>query len=410
MNRRLVGPALLALILVVSAIHSYRPDEPPPAAIVQATLPQAFGADVLCMVAAELGRGESLYDLLLREGLSPKLALEAGAALSRVLPPSQLRAHDMFAFLYNEDSALTMIRVERSPLEQYELLLQGDEFKAHPVKVQVDTLYRTVHGRLSDNLWTSFVEAGASPAIVVAFTEVFAWSVDFFREARPGDGFSVRYAEYYVDDKVVGTGEVEAAYYVRGGDTLWAFAYPRGSGHYYDFNGQSLKKALLRAPLKFSRISSGFSRRRLHPVSQVVRPHLAVDYAAGTGTPVYAAGDGRVSYAGWKNGMGKCVEIKHPNGYRTVYGHLSRIASGISAGSHVSQKERIGSVGQTGNATGPHLHYEVWQGGSPVDPRTLKLPASGPIADLARPDFEQLRGAMVPELLPVYGPTLASLR
>lgn len=408
MKRRLVGPGLLALILAISALNSYRPQATPQQSdIFEAKLPQAFGADVLCQVATELGRGESLYDLLLRQGVSPRLALEAGAALSRVLPPSQLRAHDMFALLYDADSALAMIRVERSPLEQYELHAQGDGFEVQPVQVQVDTMNRTVRGQLSDNLWNSFVSAGASPSIIVAFTEVFAWSVDFFREARPGDGFAVYYPEYYVDDKLVGTGEVAAAYYVRGTDTLWAFGFP-GGGQYYDEVGQSLKKALMRAPLKFSRVSSGFSRRRLHPVSLTFKPHLAVDYAAGIGTPVLAAGDGQISYAGWKNGLGRCVEIRHPNGYRTVYGHLSRIASGIASGARVSQRDRIGSVGQTGNATGPHLHYEIWQGGTPVDPATLKLPAAGPVSAEVRPAFEHLRDALAPELLPVYGPTLAS--
>lgn len=409
MSRRIIGPALLVLILAISIFKTYTPAEKPAGAIVEAKLPSTFGADVLCQVASELGRNESFYDLLLREGLSPKVALEAGAALSHVLPPGQLQAHDMFSFLYSADSALAMIRVERSPLEQYELKADGEGFTARPVEVRVDTVHQTVRGRLSDNLWTSFVSAGAAPSIIVAYTEVFAWSVDFFREARPGDGFSVRYPEYYVGSELVGTGDVEAAYYLRGTDTLWAFRFAN-DGSYYDYEGRSLKKALLRAPLKFSRISSGFSRHRLHPVSQVVRPHLAVDYAAASGTPVYAAGDGQVSYAGWKNGLGKCVEIRHPNGYRTVYGHLSRIAPDLAQGTRVSQRDRIGAVGQTGNATGPHLHYEVWQGGAPVDPRTLKLPAAGPVSGDLRAAFVAMRDQVVPELLPVYGPVLASAR
>lgn len=403
-----MGPALLMLILGVSVLKSIpAPDSGTASpAVIQAKLPPALGANVLCMEGTELGRGESLYDLLMRKGLSPKLALEAGAALSHVLPPAQLRAHDLFSFLYDSDSDLAVIHLERSPVEKYDLVAEGEGFKARAVEVRVDTVYRTVHGRLNDNLWTSFVSAGASPSIIVAYTEVFAWSVDFFREARPGDGFSVKYPEYYAGDQLVSTGEVEAAYYVRGTDTLWAFRFDR-DGQYYDYEGRSLRKALLRAPLKFSRVSSGFNRRRLHPVSQVVRPHLAVDYAAAIGTPIYAAGDGQVSYAGWKNGLGKCVELRHPNGYRTVYGHLSRIASGVGPGTRVRQRDRIGAVGQTGNATGPHLHYEVWQGGTAVDPRTLKLPAAGPVSDELMPAYVAMRDQVVPELLPVYGPVLA---
>jgi murein DD-endopeptidase MepM/ murein hydrolase activator NlpD len=336
--------------------------------------------------------------------------MEAGAALKPMLPPNQLRAGDRFTFYNSRDSVLSLIHLERSPLEHFELAAAGETFQARAVDIDVDTMYRTVRGELSDNLWTSFTDAGAPPAIIVAFTEIFAWSVDFFREARPGDAFAVRFSELQVDGQRVGTGPVEGAYYIRStGDTLWAIPFrEEGRIRYYDEKGQSLKKALLRAPLKFSRVSSGFNRRRLHPVYRTIKPHNGVDYSADRGTPVYAAGDGQVKFAGTKRGLGKCVEIRHPNGYRTVYGHLSRISRGIKTGVHVEQKQRIGSVGSTGNATGPHLHYEVWQGRKAVNPRALQLPAKGPVPEALRPEFARHRDAVMQELAPVYGPLLAA--
>ena len=383
-------------------------DSPTQDPTVESQFPAATGAPVWCRVTEKLRRGESFYDLMLRQGLSPRQALEAGAALGDLLPAKQLRAGDKFSFYYTADSSLPLIRLERSALERYELVARGDGFVSVPVVVEVDTIYHTVSGVLDANLWTSFTDVGAPPSIIVAFTEVFAWSVDFFREARPGDAFGVHFSALHVESDFVGTHQVEAAYYVRGGDTLWAFAFEDlGQTKYYNEDGLSLKKALLRAPLKYSRVTSGFTRKRYHPVYQTYKPHYGVDYAADRGTPIYAAGDGLVQFAGRKRGLGICVEIRHPNGYHTVYGHLSKIARGVKAGRHVEQKQRIGSVGATGNATGPHLHYEVWQGKKPINPRALKLPAKGPVPETHRRKFEQHRDLLMLELAPVYGPLLA---
>jgi murein DD-endopeptidase MepM/ murein hydrolase activator NlpD len=402
---------LLLFTAAAAALFWLRAAKQPVPEVEVATLaPSTEGARVYCCVTDRLRSGESLYDLLLRQGLAPRTALEVGAALRPMLPPSELWPKDQVALFFDPSENLASLEIARSPLERYRLDAKGDGFVARALAIPVDTVTRTVWGRLDESLWNSFVSAGAQPSIIVAFTEVFAWTVDFFREAQPGDAFGVRYAEWLVDDRLVGAGEIDAAYYVRGGDTLWAFGLREGGEQkYYDAEGRSLRKALLRAPLKYSRVSSGFSRRRLHPVSRVYRPHYGVDYAAATGTPVYAAGDGEVRFAGRKNGLGKCIEIRHPNGYRTIYGHLNRIQSGIAPGVRVKQKQRIGSVGQTGNASGPHLHYEVRLGDKPVNPRTLKLPAKGPVPDAQRPYFEARRDSLRQILHLPYGPLLAGI-
>jgi len=407
LRRRLILPLVIAAAATAWLLHT-PVDSPSDTASTEPARIAADGAPVLCCVHDRLQRGESMYDLLMRSGITPRTALEVGAALAHVINPGRLQARDQFELLFDPREELAAVTVQRSPLERYQLVSDGSSFTARRIDVAVDTLYRTVWGQLDDNLWSAFVDAGAPPSVIVSFTEVFAWSVDFFRDVRRGDAFGVRFAELRVDDRVVGTTDIEAAFYVRGPDTLWAFSFLEG-GHlrYYDFEGRSLRKALLRAPLRFSRVSSGFSRRRFHPVHNRYQPHYGVDYAAAPGTPVYAAGDGRVHFAGRKRGLGNCIELRHPNGFRTVYGHLQRIARGISTGAAVEQKQLIGYVGSTGNATGPHLHYEVWQGRSAVNPRTLKLPARGPVPEARRVAYVQHRNRLHGLVVPPYGPMLA---
>jgi len=365
---------------------------------------------VLCRIADRLRAGESLYDLLLRNEVDSRTVVEVGAALSELIPPKNLWPGDRFVMYFDEEHTLQEVDIRRNPMEVYRLTYGSNEYSAVRVDVPVDTVYRTVWGHLKSNLWNAFVDAGAPPEMIVAFTEIFAWSIDFFREVQPGDAFGARFAELQVNGKTVETAPLDAAFYVRGNDTLWAFGFAEdGRLKYYDRDGNSLQKALLRAPLKYSRVSSKFSKRRFHPTAKVYRPHYGTDYAAAAGTPIYAAGDGQVRYAGWKNGLGKCVEIRHPNGYVTIYGHMMKLAKGIHAGESVRQRDVIGYVGMTGNASGHHLHYEVRQGRKPINPQTLKLPAKGPVADALRSKFERHRDSLWQLLVPVYGPPLASV-
>lgn len=372
--------------------------------------PEACGAPVYCEVADRLKPAETLYDLLLRHRIQPQTVVDIAAALSQQIPPRQLWPGDEFNLFFSPDEQLAALEIERSPLERYRLEYDGDGYNAALVPVDADTLPRSIWGRIDDNLWNSFANTGAPPELIVSFTEIFAWSVDFFREVQPGDAFGAVFSELLVEGEPVQTGAIEAAYYVHGTDTMWAFGFAEGGDvKYYDRAGNSLQKALIRAPLKFSRVSSGFSGKRLHPVYGVYRPHNGCDYAAPAGTSVYAAGDGQVRYVGWKNGLGKCVEIRHPNGYTTVYGHLMGFAKGMSVGKRVDQRDVIGYVGMTGNASGYHLHYEVRVSGRAVNPMTIKLPASGPVPTGLRPYFEDRRDSLFEMLQPTYGPPLADI-
>jgi murein DD-endopeptidase MepM/ murein hydrolase activator NlpD len=223
------------------------------------------------------------------------------------------------------------------------------------------------------------ISAGAPAQLIVDLSDIYAWTVDFFG-LQKGDRFRVLYSENMVEGASAGIAGIWYAEFLRGDTVLPAIFFDQGDGGYKYWNqkGESMRKAFLKAPLKFSRISSGFSYHRLHPVHGTVRPHTGVDYAAPTGTPVHSIGDGTVLSAGWgKGGAGNTVKVRHNSVYTTAYLHLSKMA--VKAGQRVSQGQVIGYVGMTGTATGPHLDFRVWKNGSPVNPLTLESPPAEPV-------------------------------
>jgi murein DD-endopeptidase MepM/ murein hydrolase activator NlpD len=222
--------------------------------------------------------------------------------------------------------------------------------------------------------------------------DVYAWNLDFTRDIQPGDRFNVVLERRVSEEGEQRYGRILAAELEVSGKTLSAYRFGQGSETgFYDAAGKSLRRAFLRAPVEFRRISSGFSSARFHPVLQIYRRHAGTDYAAAPGTPVMAAGEGTVVRAGWSGGYGILVEIRHRNGITTRYGHLRSVASGARAGAHVSQGEVIGYVGATGLATGPHLHYEFLVNGVAQDARRIQMNEGPPIQDAIRPAFEQAR-------------------
>jgi murein DD-endopeptidase MepM/ murein hydrolase activator NlpD len=215
-----------------------------------------------------------------------------------------------------------------------------------------------------------------NPVLANELSEIYAWSIDFFG-LQPADSFSVIYDELYVDSVSIGLGRIHAAYFRSSGTDFYAIPFVQDSVEsYYDLEGNSLRKAFLKAPLRFSRISSRYSHSRVHPVLKIRRPHHGVDYAAPTGTPVQAIGDGKIIEAkrGYNNGGGNYIKIRHNSIYTTAYLHLSGFAPGIATGTYVRQGDVIGYVGSTGLATGPHLDFRFYKNGSPVDPLKVEAP------------------------------------
>ncbi len=267
---------------------------------------------------------------------------------------------------------------------------QGDVLTAQVLTRTYETRVETVAGAITSSLFAALTDSGEQDQLALDLADIFAWDVDFNTEIQRGDSFRVAVDKLYLDGRFVRYGKVRSAEFVRGQRRLRAvrFESQRGAG-YYAPDGTPLRKVFLRSPLRFTRISSGFTRARLHPLLRTVRPHLGVDFAAPTGTPVNASADGVVVFTGWEGGFGNTVRLRHANGFETLYGHLSRIE--VRFGQRVGQGTRIGAVGQTGLATGPHLDYRMIQNRVFVNPLRIQSPPAEPIDDEERPAFETAR-------------------
>jgi murein DD-endopeptidase MepM/ murein hydrolase activator NlpD len=262
---------------------------------------------------------------------------------------------------------------------------------------------------IDSSLFEAANAAGLSDATVLKLARIFATNIDFMLGLRTGDRFEVEYERLSQYGHYVRDGEVLAARFVNQGHAYVAVRYvdPDGVARYFTPEGRSIEKEFLRAPLEFRRVSSGFSRARLHPILNTIRAHEGTDYAAPLGTPVYAAGDGRIRFRGQKGGYGNVVEIDHGGGFATVYGHLSRFAA-PKTGTRVTRGQTIGYVGMTGLATGPHLHYEFHVDGRYVDPQKVKLPDARPIEPELRADFERSSAPLLERLQPAAPLQLAA--
>ena len=258
-----------------------------------------------------------------------------------------------------------------------EIIFDCTDLKAFASKKDVVTKRKYVDVTIKSSLWNDMVAAGASPNVIMGLSEIYAWTVDFFG-LQQGDRFRVLYDDKMCGDESVGIGAIQYAVFSRRGKeiSMVRFDQKNKGNVWWTDKGESMRKAFLKAPLKFTRISSGFTYARKHPVTGKVRPHTAIDYAAPTGTPVMSIGDGVVLSCKYEGAGGNTVRIKHNSTYTTAYLHLSRYAKGLKAGDRVRQGEVIGYVGSTGRSTGPHLDFRVWKNGKPINPLTLDGAAS----------------------------------
>ncbi|MEK6531406.1 MAG: peptidoglycan DD-metalloendopeptidase family protein [Deltaproteobacteria bacterium] len=255
-----------------------------------------------------------------------------------------------------------------------------------------ETRVTAVAGTIESSLYEAGLGAGADPELVMNLSDIFAWEIDFASDIQKGDTFNILYEATFVEGKPVASGKVLAAEMINNGKTYAAVYFEENGqkGGYYDADGRSLRRALLKSPLRFRRISSYFTKKRFHPILKRYRPHHGIDYAAPMGTPLESAGSGKVRFAGWRNGYGNTIEIRHNNNYATVYAHLSRIAKGVRTGASVEQGEVIGYVGSTGISTGPHLHYEVRVAGRLVNPLSIR---SMPTKAIAKSEMARFNSA-----------------
>jgi murein DD-endopeptidase MepM/ murein hydrolase activator NlpD len=252
-----------------------------------------------------------------------------------------------------------------------------------------------VKGTITGSLYETIVAMGETPQLVMDYTDVFGWEVDFFSEVQPNDSFAILFERKYCDSVCVGYGAILAASYSGqvGSFAGYRFTDPEGTTDFYNAEGQNLRKTFQKSPLRFSRVSSFFGRR-FHPIQRVMRQHFGVDYVAPNGTPVEAVSDGRVISAGWSGGYGRLVVLGHAEGYQTRYGHLSGFGKGIRSGAPVRQGQVVGYVGSTGLSTGPHLHYEVRKFGSAVNPFKLNPPRRSPVRKEFLAQFDKTRDSL----------------
>ena len=297
-----------------------------------------------------------------------------------------------YHFITDVKGELVKFIYEASPTEIYEIEKDPQGYVAQRKKVSLETHLVKVMGEIRSSLFEAMDAVGEQDPLTIAFAEILAWEIDFYKDVREGDQFKVVVEKIYKGDQFIQYGTIHAVEYQRGEKIIRGMRYKEG---YYNEKGISLKKAFLKAPLRFNRISSKFSRARKHPILGGVRPHYGVDYAAPPGTPIWAVADGSVTSCGWNSGFGNQVILRHRNGYMTCYGHLSSYGPGIRKGVRVRQKQIIGYVGSTGLSTGPHLDYRLVKNNQFRNPLKETFPTGLPIEKREMEIFRQRRDEML---------------
>ncbi len=344
--------------------------------------------------------GDNLAQLFSNQGLSSKtlylLTLtEHGKTLNTLHPG------DKIGFQLKEDQSLLAFRLEKSLFESYEFQLAGEQtFASQKIMTEPDVVESFTHGTITSSLFEAGLAANMSNALIMELAAIFGWDVDFALDIREGDEFSLIYEEKYLGGEKVGEGDILVARFVNQGRAFTAVRYEddKGYAQYYDPTGLSMRKAFLRTPVDFARISSRFNLKRKHPILHKIRAHRGVDYAARRGTPIKAAGDGKVIFAGRKGGYGRVLILQHGSSYTTLYAHLNAFRKGIKVGKRVKQGQVVAYVGSSGLASGPHLHYEFRVNGVHRDPLRVRLPHAKPIDNHRKENYLNYAEVMVMRL------------
>ena len=357
--------------------------------------------DSLDLSEYTLKQGDNPAMVFKRLGFTPLMADSMSRAAADVLDPTKLRAgmnHYVFSTI-DSLASIQYLAFAKNEVDYAVIDLTGDTIHAYEFNKPVTLKRKYVEGTLNTSLWNTIKAQGADPLLAIKISDVYAWQIDFF-DIKEGDSYQVIYHEAYIDDTTaLHIASVEGAIFTHEGKRYTAIPFTQDSiSEYFDEAGNSLRKAFLKAPLDFFRITSRFSNARFHPILKRYRAHHGVDYAAPVGTPVRSIGAGKVIAQGFMGGGGHTLKIQHNSVYTTSYMHLSRYAKGIHVGSTVQQGEVIGYVGSTGLSTGPHLDFRVYKNGEPINPLAMEAPPSKPISPALRDTFERVRDALLQEL------------
>lgn len=373
--------AFFTTVLLLLPVHFAKWSDPP------ASL--ALPASPLKVFEGRIAPGTTL-EIALREALNRQAIHHLVAAARPVYDLARLSVGRPFVVTMRPDGLLASFTYGIDDLRTLSVRREGDDLQATVLTREYETRVETATGVITSSLFGAVADAGEEDQLALDLAAIFEWDVDFNTELQRGDSFRVAVQKLYLEGRFSGYGGVLAAELVRGGRTLQALRFEGPHGvEYFHPDGLPVRKPFLRSPLKFSRISSGFSRARFHPILKKTRPHLGVDYAAPSGTPVRSAANGTVIEAGWSGGYGKIVRIRHSRGLETLYGHLSRIA--VKRGQSVVQGDLIGNVGSTGLSTAPHLDYRIRQRGEFVNPLKLTPPPPDPLPARFMPAFSETR-------------------
>lgn len=400
----LEGPLVSVALSLPERIHTAEQDVEPDAgnedlAAVEDD-PLAGNAVVPRWIEHTIRPRESLSSIFSQHRLSAATLHRILAAGDDAKRLARINSGQQLKFGLNGEGKIEQLIYEIDPTRSLYASRMGDGFEAELRERPVEVRSTRATGVIVDSLFTAGQKAGFSDAMTLELANLFAWDIDFAQDIRAGDRFTVIYEENFLDGSRISEGAILAAEFINQGQKHRVLRYvdQKGKASYYTPDGRSVKKAFLRTPVEFTRISSYFSLGRKHPILNRIRAHKGVDYAAPRGTPVRAAGDGKISFRGQKGGYGNVIVIDHGGGISTLYGHLSRYASSSKGGRKVRQGEVIGYVGMTGLATGPHLHYEFRVKNVHRNPLKVTLPAAAPIEARYRADFERQSEPLLAQL------------
>ena len=396
---------LAPVCLILSCTGSLKTKNAPPAtkgdssAVVKKSEPASvygFSPDSFDMTSGHIKKNGFLSEILLKHGIKMQEIDQVIKNSKSVFDVRKMRSGNDYMLYCDRDSnaRARYLVYEQDPTLLY-VFSFNDSLNITAVRKEIKSEIKYSSGTIQTSLWDAMIDGGFHPALVGNMSDIFAWTVDFFG-LQKGDNFKVIYEEFYIDGKPLGSGRIYAAQFNRKGSSITAIPFIQdGKESYFDVNGNSLKKAFLKAPLQFSRITSHFSAARMHPILRIVRPHYGVDYAAPIGTPVHSIGDGRVTAVTDGGGEGKMVRIQHNSVYATGYMHLSGYGEGIRTGAFVKQGDIVGYVGSSGLSTGPHLDFRFYMNGYPVDPLKVDAPPVEPIREENKASFEKIKSVVL---------------
>lgn len=341
----------------------------------------------------KIEQGDTFAGVMNKIGVSFEVAQSLMSSSKDVFDFTKIQADKVIKLVFVNE-ALAAVEYPLNNNEVVHIKKEGGVFQATTEDIPYTVEIVSAKGTITDSLFETAQSVGVEDKLTLKLADIFSSDIDFATDIQKGDSFSLVYEKRSLDGEDAGSGKILAAKFTNNGNVYTAFRY---NDKFYNEEGQSMARQFLKSPLNYSRVSSGYSYSRKNPVTKQIRPHRAIDYAARSGTPVIATADGKVMTAGSKGGLGITVELKHGS-YLTQYGHLSKIAKGIKNGAEVTQGDVIGYVGSTGNSTGPHLQYAMFENGNPVNPLTADFPRNEPIPDTEKDSFLAVKNELISQL------------